>query len=302
MTVRTCFVANPRSGRHSWQDAVRALADEAGATWWETSGPDSGAELAQRARAAGCERIVVVGGDGTMRNVVAGLGPHARCSVALVPSGTGNDLSRSLAIPIDPVAATQLALTGATRRIDLISAVGSDGVEHIGVNMAVAGLAGTLGQRVSPETKEQFGALAYLGQALRDLPSLAPYAVRADTDEGLVEELEVIGGVVANGRTAGGGYRAAPGANLEDGKLDLVLVRNMTALELAGLAARLAAGDSRQDASVRYVTSAVVQIHAEPAMPFNLDGDPLCDTPIRFTCLPGALEIVVGPDYVVQPG
>lgn len=295
--TRIAFVANPASGRATWHDDVRALAAEVGAVWWATREAGHGTALAAEAARDGFTRVVAVGGDGTIREVVAGLPSDGSCALAIVPAGTGNDLARSLAVPLDPLEAARLAVSSNdVRRLDLVRAHTADGRTVIGANMAVGGLAGTVGQRVSSAAKEQLGPLAYLGQALLDLPDLRPYHVRVVHD-GEAVELDVIGGVVANGRTAGGGYRAAPGADLEDGLLDLVLVRPVGPLDLAALAARLRAGDLRRDADVLALRAARLRIDADPPMPFNLDGDPLGASPLTFEAMPGALAVVVGPTY-----
>lgn len=296
MARRLCFIANPVAGRAAWQHVIRTLALEGGAEWFETTGVGSGADIGRRAVREGCDRVVIVGGDGTIRDVIAGLGSHPPCSIAVVPAGTGNDLARTLGIPLDPVAATRLAMEGGTRRIDAIRAEDPAGSVRLGINMAVGGVAGTLGQRVPTESKEQLGPVAYIVQALKDLPTVRGHRIRVELED-RAYELDSIVVIVANGRTAAGGVRAAPGADPEDGLLEITVVRPVGPLDLARLAARLAAGDLEQSPDVLHVRAATCRILAEPPMPFNLDGDPLSTTPITFFCVRGAFEAVVGPAY-----
>lgn len=291
MSVRTCFVANPASGRAASRDAVRAIAEAAGALWWESADADELPRLGRRAVDEGCARLVSVGGDGTLRGLLAGLPPAAPCSVAVVPLGTGNDLARSLGLPTDPVEAARLALEGEAHPLDLIAA-DLDGDLHVGANMAVGGWAGALHERISPESKEQLGPFAYVGQALLGLPSLQAHEVQVESDGGVVDELTALAVIVANGQTAGGGIRAAPGADPGDGLLDLILLPSGGPLELASLAALLTTGDVRRHRDVLHRRVTSVRITAEPPMTFNLDGDPLGRTPVRFRCLPSALRVV----------
>src|SRR5258707_1186150 len=91
-------------------------------------------ELAQSAAQAGYERVVVVGGDGTMCEVASGLA-HTQTAVAMIPAGTGNDCSRNLNIPTDAVTAANLALDGPVRAVDLGEIQTSTGSMHF-VNVA----------------------------------------------------------------------------------------------------------------------------------------------------------------------
>lgn len=299
MSVRACFVANPASGRAALRASVRAVAEAAGAHWWESETADELPALGRRARAEGCLRIVAVGGDGTLRGLLAGLPPGTPCSVGLVPLGTGNDLARSLGLPMDPVEAAHLALSGADVPLDLIAAH-TDGAAHVGANMAVGGWAGTLHEHLHPERKEQLGPFAYVGQALLGLPWLQAHDVRVESDGGIVDERTAIAVVVANGETAGGGIRAAPGADPGDGRLDLFVLPAGGPLELAGLAALLTTGDLRRRRDVLHRSVTEVRITADPPMTFNLDGDPLGTTPLTFRCLPSALRVVRGPAPTIQ--
>lgn len=270
---------------------MRELAEQAGAWWWESTDGDDLARLARHALAEGCTRLVSVGGDGTLRGLLAGLPSEPPCSLALVPLGTGNDLGRSLGLPMDPLEAARLALHGEASPLDLILAE-IDGATRLGANMAVGGWAGELHARITAEAKEQMGAFAYVGRALLGLPSLHAHTVRVRSDGAVVDEQRVIAVIVANGQTAGGGVRVAPGADPTDGRLDLFLLPAGGPLELAGLAAQLTTGDLRRHPGVVHRTVSEVEVRAEPPMTFNLDGDPLGSTPVRFRCMPGALRMV----------
>src|SRR5258707_10234857 len=93
-------------------------------------------ELAQSAAQAGYERVVVVGGDGTMCEVASGVA-HTQTTVAMIPAGTGNDCCRNLGIPNDAPAAAKLALDGPLRAVDLGEIFTAEGSTHF---VHVAGL------------------------------------------------------------------------------------------------------------------------------------------------------------------
>src|SRR5690606_36465924 len=178
--------------------------------------------------------------------------------------------------------------------LDLIAAT-AGGAARLGANMAVGGWAGTLHERIPPERKEQLGPFAYVGQALLGLPALQAHDVRIESDGGVVDERSAIAVIMANGETAGGGIRAAPGADPGDGRLDLFVLPAGSPLELAALAALLTTGDLRRHRDVLHRSVTELRVTAEPPMTFNLDGDPLGTTPLTFRCLPSALRMVRPP-------
>src|SRR5439155_24213469 len=107
--------------------------------------------------------------------------------------------------------------------------------------------------------------------------------------------------LVANGRPAGGGLRVAPGANPEDGLLDVVTVRYGPLLDLTAVGARLLAGNYLDSDSVRHQTARRVEVVSTPGMWFSIDGEPLMQEAITFTVLPRALRVLVGADYRPVP-
>jgi diacylglycerol kinase (ATP) len=106
---------------------------------------------------------------------------------------------------------------------------------------------------------------------------------------------------VANGRTAAGGFQVAPLANPEDGLLDVIVVRYGDVLDLAGIAARLLAGNYLSSEQVMHRRARHVHIASQPGMWFNVDGELFTSQPITFTVMPQALRVVVGPEYTPSP-
>src|SRR5690606_24544622 len=109
--------------------------------------------------------------------------------------------------------------------------------------------------------------------------------------------LDAVNVFVANARSVAGGFLAAPMADIEDGLLDLVVVRSAGLLDLAGVAARLVAGDLTRSDAVSHARARRVRLGSEPPMAFNLDGDVVPEGPIEVTVVPRALPIAVGPGY-----
>ncbi|MBX3468754.1 MAG: diacylglycerol kinase family lipid kinase [Planctomycetes bacterium] len=291
--MRVCVVANPSAGN---ADALERLEALRPVTVWRASDAQATATLAERAAREGFDRIVAAGGDGTVARVVAGLGPwRERVVLGLLPLGTGNDLARTLGLPPDPLAALDLALGGgAERRLDLIEVRVGGGAPRLCVNAAQGGFSGQVDEGLDEETKAAWGPLAYVRAALSTLPDLTAYAVTLALDDAAPERLDAVNVVVANGKTVGGGVRVAPDADPGDGLLDVVVVRAGSALALAGVGARLVAGNVLASDLVVHRRARRVRLSARPTMPFNADGDLLPPGDLDLVVLPGALRVVSG--------
>jgi diacylglycerol kinase (ATP) len=283
-------------------EALReALAAQIEATLYETDSAGHATALAAEALEAGYDLIVAAGGDGTINEIVNGLAiDFARARLGIIPFGTGNDLARTLAIPADPLAALDIAMGGAEHWLDLIKAE-TDNQATYGVNVAAGGFSGQVGEVLTEELKAGWGPLAYLLGAARVVPDLASYTTTIAWDNGPVERVEALNIVVANGRTAAGGFQVAPLANPEDGLLDVIIVRYGDVLGLAGVAVRLLNGNYLQSEQVTLRRARRVHIASQPGMWFNIDGELFTSQPITFTVMPQALRVVVGPGYTSSP-
>jgi diacylglycerol kinase (ATP) len=300
--VRSCIILNPRAGSAEQMEAIReAAAAQIEATLYETDSAGHATALAAEALEEGYDLVVAAGGDGTINEVVNGLASDfARARLGIIPLGTGNDLARTLAIPTDPLAALDIVRRGAEHRLDLMKAE-TVGQAIYGVNVAAGGFSGQVGEVLTEELKAGWGPLAYLLGAARVVPDLASYETAIAWDDGPVERVAVLNIVVANGRTAAGGFQVAPLANPEDGLLDVIVVRYGDVLDLAGIAARLLAGNYLSSEQVMHRRARRVHIASQPGMWFNVDGELFTSQPITFTVVPQALRVVVGPGYASGP-
>lgn len=303
--MKVCVVANPAAGNAPVLERLRsaALGD---VVIREAADADQTGALAAAAVDEGFDRVVAAGGDGTLHRLINGLdGRLERAVVGLLPLGTGNDFARTLALPPDPLAALALILRGGTeRRLDLIEvevATEPGRAEPLlCVNAAQGGFSGQVDEALDDATKAAWGPLAYARAAVATLPELTAYDTVLEWEDGEVERLDTLNVVVANGRTVGAGVRVAPEADPEDGLFDVVIVRPGSTLALAGLGARLAAGNVLGSELVVHRRARRLVLSSRPAMPFNADGDLLPAGALRFTARPGALRFVCGDEYVAE--
>jgi len=212
-----------------------------------------------------------------------------RAALGVVPAGRGNDLARTLEVPLQPVEALRHALTAPIRDIDLgragkrwyacIGGVGFDG--------EVAAVARRVGKAMP-------GPFVYPWAVIRKLPGFAPPHVRVEYD-GKVWEGRAMMALFANGSTFGGGMRIAPDALLDDGLLDLVLVREVGKLELLRVFPRVYKGTHVDHPAVSMGRAPEARVLADrPLIPWG-DGEPLDDAPaseLTFRVVPRALRVV----------
>jgi diacylglycerol kinase (ATP) len=245
--------------------------------------------------------LVAAGGDGTIHTLVNGLAPHFDAvRLAVLPLGTGNDLCRTLAVPLEADAALGVLDAGRERRIDLIEARTAGRVWHV-VNTASGGFGGKMQESLRPEVKSAWGPLAYLRGAASLLTDLQSYLTRITLDDRPPLEEDVLNVIVANGRFAAHGWPVASQASLEDGLLDVVIVKNGDLFDLTEVVAHLVAGDYSDSALVLYRRARRVCVKSNPCMWFSFDGEPETNEPLTFAVLPRALRVLVGPEYQPAP-
>jgi diacylglycerol kinase (ATP) len=235
--------------------------------------------------------IVAAGGDGTLNEVVNGIGENlGEARVGLIPLGTGNDFGRTIGVPVDLDAAIDVILAGDTRPVDLVR-VTSDDVRYF-VNVSAGGFSGLVNEKLTPEIKKTWGPLAYLRGAAAALSELRAYrtTLAFDNTESLVLDLYNV--VVANGRYVAGGTLIAPEALIDDGLLDVVLIPKRSGPELAMLGAQIGLGNHMFSDSIVFRRAANVTVNSKPGMWFNVDGELVGNDPARFEILPRALRFI----------
>jgi YegS/Rv2252/BmrU family lipid kinase len=306
--LTTLAVVNPASagGRTArrWPELRRALAG-AGVAVEErlTAEPLEAVELTRAALRSGCERVVAVGGDGTLNEVLNGFF-DARGAVApgavlgLLPSGTGGDFRRTVGIPTLAAAAVAVLAAGGTRAVDvgrlrLDSAAAGAGMRHF-INIADCGLGGDVVARVNRSSKRAGGTVTFLGCSLASLLSFRCRAARVEID-GAVEEGRFQNVVIANGRYFGGGMLVAPGADCADGLFDVVLFGDLSrARSLTGIR-HIYAGShlGRPGVSLRRGRRVRVTPLDDEPLRFEMEGEEVGPAPATATLLPAAVRLAV---------
>ncbi len=297
--MKIAFVVNPRSGGvDRLAELVERLRTRSGLGEVEvrvTEGTGDCSELAREAAAGGADLVVAAGGDGTVGGVVNGLrSDFPDLPVGVLPVGTGNDLARSLGVPLQVEGALEALARRKIRRIDLIR-MEQGGRTRFAVNACAGGFTGEVDEELTDEIKATWGPMAFLRSALTTLPDVTDYETVLEFEGEDPVSFDTFNTVVANGRTAGAGIPVAPGALLDDGFLDVVVVISPENLRsLAGLAARILRGHHLDHPLVTCTRARTVSVVSRPGMWFNADGELQGKEPATFTVVPACLPVVVG--------
>jgi diacylglycerol kinase (ATP) len=295
-------ICNPTSGGGCDVDAVRQGLAGFEAEWVSTEDAGDAREAAEE---WGEGLLLVVGGDGTVNEVVNGLGRAGfpeDVTLALWPAGTGNDLAATLAIPNDPEGARDTIRRRRVRTLD-VARVRSEGVgERFFLNVATGGLGAAISNANDEEMKKRWGKLSYLRASLEVARDFDVRKIRLTLD-GEERMMRAVNIAVGNCRYTGGGWLAVPKANPEDGLLDLVVIEDAGMREILALApAALARSDYLDREGVYAARAREIRVETSPGgLEFTADGELIGDEPTEFNVIPRAIEVIVGADYTPEP-
>jgi diacylglycerol kinase (ATP) len=217
---------------------------------------------------AGCRRIVVAGGDGSLHSVVAALYRRhelEKRTLGLIPLGTGNDFARTLGIPLDAGEAAAIIAAGSVRKMDLIV----DELGGVVVNNVHAGASAQASRRGHRWKKRLgpygFGILGYpIGAALAAVrPPFVRLLIEIDGEVLADMDRHVLMVAVGNGASVGGGTEITPEADPEDGKLDVMVSYATGPVERFVYAAQLYRGSHPERDDVLYRRAKQITVSGE---------------------------------------
>ena len=246
----------------------------------------------QAAIASAPDAVVVVGGDG-MVHLAANLLADTGIPLGIVPSGTGNDVARGLGIPIDDDAAAIDSLLESLRHpprvIDTGRVLHGDATVTRFAGVLSAGFDAVVNERAN-RMRWPRGRSRYNLALLRELAVLKPirYRLVLDGEEMVTDALLV---AVANNRSFGGGMLITPEAELDDGLLDVFVVRPMSRLAFLRIFPRVFAGTHVTDPRVSIRRARSIRIEAKGVVAYA-DGERVSRLPLDIEVLPGALRVL----------
>jgi YegS/Rv2252/BmrU family lipid kinase len=253
--------------------------------------------LAEAATEAGDSLLVVVGGDGTVNEVVNGIAGTG-AEIAVLPCGTGQDFGRTHGVPSRFDDAVRVAIGGETRAIDLgrvqLGRIdGERGTSRFFANVGSAGMSGAVARRANAMTKALGGRATFFYALTREFLAWQNTKVVVELGDGARREGAMHDVIVANGRYHGGGMKLAPDARQDDGLFDVVLIGDVTKLDFLTTAPKLYSGRYLSHPKVELLRSSTVTIEAAELLPLEVDGEPIGTTPARFEIVPSSLRLRV---------
>jgi diacylglycerol kinase (ATP) len=295
-STRVAVIINPISGTGGRLHVARDRAELAAALIagrgcesqiFITERPGHGRELASAALAQGASLVLAWGGDGTVNEVGSALA-FRDASLAIVPSGSGNGLARELRIPFDPVSAIDVALRGRERRID---AGELDG--RLFFNVAGIGLDARIAHRFAADGLVHRGFRRYATITVRELFTYKPDYHTIVTD-GRTLHARTLLIAIANARQYGNGALIAPEAQLDDGRLDVVVVAARSPLAALVQVPRMFSGRIAAVPGVTMSSAVDIQVTSGQPVLYHVDGEPYTGAAVvAARPWPGALRVVV---------
>ncbi len=309
--MKTLAIINPRSGGgktgRDAQSIATRLAEVTGPlTVALTNAPMDASRLTSHALRDGYERVVAVGGDGTINEVVNGffqngqaINPEAE--FALLNLGTGGDFRKTFDIDAGFDASLERIAEGRIRRIDVgrfsfVTDDGKTGTRHF-ANIASFGMSGDVVDRVnrSTLTKRFMGQFAYTWGSLVSLLRYKAKPVRLKIDNVFDEVVSVSTCAVCNGQFFGGGMRVAPDASPDDGLLDVILMGDGRLRDVMKSLGDIKTGAHVNNPNVKIfraktVIATPVEATAGAPVLIEADGELPGQLPAMFEVLPKALK------------
>ncbi len=280
--------ARGEKSRRLCQFLESKMADNPALTLARTRGPGDARPLVMQAVADGYKVILAAGGDGTINEVVNGIG-QSGVALGILPLGTTNVFARELGIPLDLAGAWTVIERGRTRTVDLpLARFG--GTERYFVQLAGVGFDAAVVRAASWELKKKIGPFSYVWAGLK-----AASQKHADVEVGLNNAAHRARGasvLIGNGRFYGGQFKLFPEAKLDDGRLDVCVFENAGFFNMLRYAQAALRGAHMRLRGVQYFQADQFICRAPATVPFELDGEDVGQAPVQFSVLPRALCVI----------
>lgn len=245
-------------------------------------------ELVEVLKNGSYEYIVAAGGDGTLNKLVNIMFENQiNLPIGLVPAGTCNDFARSLNIPNDLKSCLDIILQHKIKEVDL--GIINDDMYFIGT--CAGGVFVNVSYNTSSELKRSFGPLAYYLKALSEVKNIKPFRIQMKTDTEEFEQ-DVLLFMILNGKNAGGFTNIIEEADISDGFMDIVLIKDCYHIDLAALFFKVLTNDFINDKNVVRIKTKTCHINADEEILLTVDGEKAGRLPISVRFLNKALRVL----------
>lgn len=300
-------IVNPNAGRRKgekdWLEIAKLLT-EAGLefTCVFTDAPNHAVKLARKYIEAGFRKILVVGGDGTLNEVINGIFMQHRyapdeITIAMIPVGTGNDWGRTFNIPSGYKEAIDIIVKGTTFRQDIgkvVYTTNDSQKTRYFINMAGMGFDAMVAKKTNKQKAQgKGGPLSYLVNLFTSLIAFKSITTNIIIDNKPVNE-DIFSMSVAICQFNGGGMKQAPDAVPDDGLFDITLITRVTRMTVIKNVAKLYDGSFVKLSQVKQFRGQQVKIESNPALYLETDGESLGHSPMTFEIMPRCVTVITG--------
>lgn len=294
--VRACVIFNPAAKGQKAERFRRGLDEIAKeASLRQTAAPRDARRLAAQAIAEGFDTIIAAGGDGTLNEVLNGIGDvpdgFNRVRLGVLPLGTVNVFARELGLPTQPEKAWRILRLGRERRIDLPYFVNGSPETREQIyfaQLAGAGLDSRAIELVDWSVKKKVGPLAYVVAGLKAIGEPQAKITVTDGAHSVTGELVLVG----NGRLYGGTFRVFPEARLDSGVLEVCVFPKVNWGVLARCGSRLLLTQKLPRTAVTRLRGTSFSFIAKATTRFEVDGELAGHLPAQLGIQPGALRVL----------
>ncbi len=300
---RIKLIINPSSGRQTMESRIdylcKLLLDDGYTVgkYYTKKKNDAMQETINTCNSGNWDIIIACGGDGTVNEVATGIVKSInKLPVAILQSGTVNDFANYMNIPNKITEFFQMIKNRHIAEIDL----GKINDKYF-VNVAAGGLLTDVGFQVPVEAKAILGRMAYYFEGMRTLilEGIEPIHIKVESEQYTAEE-DIILFIISNSSSIGGFKKLAPDADVLDGFLDVLIIKDSDIAELANIFFNVLKGDHINHPKVTYFKTKNIFIQANKDMTIDIDGEEGGNLPANFKIIPKSMKIIVNKEIKVD--
>lgn len=290
------IIANPKSGSESALDIITELIEymsEDGCKVDLRLTGKSGDAYEFAKEDDGEDIIISIGGDGTLNEVVNGIiESDKKIPLAIISGGTVNDFATAMELPTEIEDFYNMLLKEKTRQID----VGLAGDKAF-INVAAGGMLTDIAYTVPEESKTIFGRAAYYIEGLKEVAKLGDkkkknyFKLNIETEDFKSEE-EVLAFICANSISVGG-FEMAPKASVDDGYLDLIILKDLDLTDLPNLLRSFTKGEHIEHEKIIYLQTQKFKLSSDKEVLIDVDGEKGNNLPLEFKVLEKAIKLII---------
>jgi diacylglycerol kinase (ATP) len=288
--MKILFIVNPAAGKGKAKEItprIEKLCKDYNVKYEikYTTKPHEATIIAKSGIEACYERIVAVGGDGTLNEVVNGIA-GSDVALGIIPAGSGNDFIKSITSSknIDEIILN--SIHGEIRQVDLAKCN-----DRYFINVGSVGFDAEVAARASVTKKLLTGIFAYLAAAISILFTFKGMNIKTEIDGQLIEKRALLI-AIANAKYYGGGILPAPKADIEDGFFDICFVEHVPKLRILYLLPKYIKGQHENIKEVHFYKSKKVKFISNKEISINVDGEIFMDKQVTFEIIPKSIKVI----------